>query len=61
MVRGLDLFRERFRDFPDSYVLIGGTACSLAMEKVGLAFRSTKDLDIVLCVEALTTEFFRAL
>ena len=60
MVRGLDVFRKRFRDFPDSYVLIGGTACSLAMEEVGLDFRSTKDLDIVLCVEALTTEFFHA-
>jgi hypothetical protein len=26
MVKGLDLFRERFRDFQDSMVIIGGGA-----------------------------------
>jgi len=41
-------------------VLIGGTACSLAMEEVGLEFRATKDLDIVLCVEALDGDFVGA-
>ena len=60
MVRGLDLFRERFRDYRDAYVIIGGTACSIAMEGAGLDFRATKDIDIVLCVEALTPAFFRA-
>jgi hypothetical protein len=57
LVKGLDLFREHFRDFADRYVLIGGTACDLAMGEVGLEFRATKDLDIVLCVEALDKEF----
>lgn len=60
MVKGLEVFRDRFRDFSDSYILIGGSACSLAMDEVGQDFRATKDLDIVLCVEALTTEFFHA-
>lgn len=31
MVNGLDLFREHFRAYADRYVLIGGTACDLAM------------------------------
>lgn len=57
MVKGLDIFREHFRDFPDSYILIGGVACYLAMEEAGVAFRATKDMDIVLCTEALDTTF----
>jgi hypothetical protein len=27
MVKGLDLFRERFRGFEGSFTLIGGAAC----------------------------------
>ncbi|MBI1367155.1 MAG: hypothetical protein GC162_00725 [Planctomycetes bacterium] len=60
MVKGLDLFRDHFRDFADRYVLIGGTACDLIMGDVGLQFRATKDLDIVLCIEALDTAFAEA-
>jgi len=26
MVEGLEIFLEHFRDYPDNYVLIGGTA-----------------------------------
>jgi hypothetical protein len=39
--------------YGDQYVLIGGTAATLAMEEAGLEFRATKDLDIVLYIEAL--------
>ena len=60
MVKGLDIFRERFRGYADRYVLIGGTACDLAMGEAGLEFRATKDLDIVLCVEAIDTAFVEA-
>ena len=60
MVKGLNLFREHFSNFSDRYVLIGGTACDLAMSEVGVPFRATKDLDIVLCVEALDVEFAKA-
>lgn len=60
MVRGLAQFKAHFEPFADRYVLIGGTACSLAMEEAGLEFRSTKDLDIVLCVEALDGNFIQA-
>jgi hypothetical protein len=60
MVRGLDIFREWFAAYVDQYVLIGGTAATLTMEDAGLEFRATKDLDIVLHVEALTPAFGEA-
>ena len=57
MVRGLDVFREHFAAHAGQFVLIGGTAATLAMESVGLEFRATKDLDIVLHIEALSPDF----
>ncbi len=60
MVKGLARFREHFKDVDASYVLIGGTACDLALTAAGLQFRATKDLDIVLCIEALDAAFARA-
>lgn len=57
MPKGLELFRERFADHTDKYVLIGGTACELAMSEANLEFRVTKDLDIVLTVETLDEAF----
>ena len=57
MVKGLDVFRAWFANYPDQYILIGGTAATLAMEEAGLDFRATKDLDVVLHVEALTPAF----
>ena len=60
MVRGLVKFREQFRAHAGQYVVIGGAACDLLMEEAGLEFRATKDLDIVLCVEALDVSFVRS-
>lgn len=57
MVKGLDLFRDWFAGYSEQYVLIGGTAATLAMQGAGLSFRGTKDLDVVLHVEALSPEF----
>ena len=57
MVRGLDIFTEWFKTFSDQYVLIGGTAAALTMQEFGVPFRGTKDLDVVLHIEALTPEF----
>ena len=59
MIKGLDVFKEFFRDYQDQYVLIGGAACDIVFQEADLAFRATKDLDIVLIVEALTPEFGR--
>ena len=60
MVGGLDLFKEYFSPYIDQYVLIGGVACSILMAEAGLDFRATKDLDIVLYVEALHANFVKA-
>ena len=57
MVRGLDVFRGFFSGHAGQFVLIGGTAATIAMEEAGLEFRATKDLDIVLHIEALTPSF----
>ena len=57
MVVGLEIFGTHFSDYCDQYVLIGGAACYLAMDELGLGFRATKDLDIVLCVETLDSRF----
>lgn len=56
-VKGLDVFGRHFREYRDRYVLIGGVASALAMEDAGESFRATKDLDIVLVIEALDAEF----
>jgi hypothetical protein len=60
VVRGLNVFRDRFAGFGDRYVLIGGAAVEVAMDAAGLQFRVTKDLDIVLHVEALDAQFATA-
>jgi hypothetical protein len=57
VVKGLDVFREYFAGHAHQFVLIGGTAATLAMEDAGLEFRATKDLDIVLHIEALDATF----
>ena len=43
MVRGLDIFQERFAAYVEQYVLISGTVATLTMEEVGMEFRATKD------------------
>lgn len=56
-VRGLDLLSERFADFRDAFILIGGAACDLWFSDQNLAFRTTRDLDIVLILDRLSPEF----
>lgn len=57
MVIGIDRFRAHFAGHEHQYALIGGAACDLIMDEVGLDFRATRDLDIVLIVEALDGAF----
>lgn len=57
MVKGLSIFRDYFKEYAEQYVLIGGSACALSFEDSGADFRATKDLDIVLIIEAQTKEF----
>jgi hypothetical protein len=57
MVHGLEKFKEYFGDCTSQYVFIGGTACDILMDELGAPFRATKDLDIVLIIEALNSSF----
>jgi hypothetical protein len=57
MVKGLDTFRKYFEEYKSQYVLIGGAACDIVFESNDTSFRATRDLDMVLIVEALTPEF----
>lgn len=59
MVRGIESFRDWFRGYDEQYAIIGGTACDLLMTDEGLDFRATKDLDLVLIVEAVDAAFGR--
>lgn len=57
MVRGLKNFKKYFERFQDNYIIIGGTACDIIIEDAGFNPRATKDIDIILIVEALSHEF----
>lgn len=57
MVHGLEKFKEYFVDNKNQYVFIGGTACDILMDELGAPFRATKDLDMVLIIEALDSSF----
>lgn len=60
MIKGIEIFRNYFEEYKDQYVLIGGAACDIILEETEREFRATKDLDMVLIVEALTPEFGKA-
>ena len=57
MIVGLDKFAAHFSEYQDRYLLIGGVAVWLILEEAGIDPRATKDLDIVLCLEALDPDF----
>ena len=59
MVRGLDIFKKYFEKYPSNYVIIGGTACDIIIDEAGFVPRATKDIDIILVVEALSSEFVK--
>ena len=59
MVRGLDIFKKYFEAYPDNYIIIGGTACDLILDEAGFIPRATKDIDIILIVEALNAGFVK--
>lgn len=61
MVRGLDIFRDRFSEFEGSFILIGGAACHLWFDHLSQPFRATQDLDLVLLIEAIDPSFVKAM
>ena len=49
MIKGLDHFKEYFREYSDNFILVGGVASYLLLDEAGAPkVRPTKDLDIVL-------------
>jgi len=57
MIKGLDKFKAHFAQHTKLFVLIGGVACHEWLATQGLEFRATKDIDILLIVEALDQGF----
>lgn len=57
MVKGLDYFINKFKGFEDCYTIIGGTACNVLMDETETPFRATKDIDMILIMEARHKEF----
>jgi hypothetical protein len=59
MVRGIGIFKKYFEQYPNNYVIIGGTACDIILDEAGFVPRATKDIDIILVVEALSSDFVK--
>ncbi len=57
MVKGFDSFKNWFLGYETQYTIIGGTACDILMTEEGLDFRATKDIDLVLIMEAVDIDF----
>lgn len=57
MVIGLDQFKAYFAAFPENYLIIGGTARDIIIEDAGFIPKGTRDIDMILVIEALTAEF----
>lgn len=59
MVKGLEKFKEHFVGFEDNYVIIGGTACDIALRYSDMRPCATDDIDMILIIEKITPEFAR--
>lgn len=57
-VEGLDNFIDFFKDYSDSFVIIGGLAASEWLSDGNFAARLTKDIDMVVLAEAKERKFF---
>ena len=56
-MEGLDKFREAFEAYSDNYVIIGGTACDIAMTGTVVRPRATHDIDMIIIVEKMNADF----
>lgn len=59
-VYGLDRFVEYMGGLEDCYAVIGGTACDVILADADLAFRATRDIDLILLIENRFPEVARA-
>ena len=60
MVVGMESFIQKFREYTDCYTIIGGAACDILMTEAETDFRATKDIDMILIMEARQQEFAKA-
>ena len=56
-MEGLEKFREAFEAYSENYVIIGGTACDIAMTGTAVRPRTTHDIDMIVIVEKMTADF----
>ena len=56
-MEGLEKFREAFETYSENYVIIGGTACDIAMTGTAVRPRATHDIDMIVIVEKMTADF----
>ncbi len=61
MNKRINFFINQFKNYKDQYILIGGSACDLIMDKIGLTFRMTKDIDIIVTVMSGNNDFLNTL
>lgn len=61
MVRGLLEFCRFFQDCKESFVILGGAACDEWFSQENFQFRTTKDIDLVIILEAQNQLFFSKL
>lgn len=59
MVAGMESFIEKFREYTDCYTIIGGAACDILMTEAETEFRATRDIDMILIMEARQQEFVK--
>src|SRR5690606_36872849 len=59
MVRRLDSFKKNCEAYPNNYIIIGATAFDMIIDDPGFVPRATKDIDIILVVEALNPDFVK--
>jgi len=57
VVRGIEKFKEYFKNYQGQYTFIGGAACDIILGELGEDFRATKDIDMVLILEELQADF----
>lgn len=56
-MEGLEKFRKAFEAYSENYVIIGGTACDITMTGTTVRPRATHDIDMIVIVEKMTTDF----
>ena len=61
MVIGMSIFQKYFAKYSDSFTILGGAACDEWFSQASLGFRATKDIDVVLILEAKNIAFFEQL